>query len=78
VSEARASPRGCILFIDEIDVITPKRETAQREMERRMVAQLLSSLDDLSLDVTHNKPLLVIGATNRPGCARELACLLVY
>ena len=73
VAETRASTRGCILFIDEIDVITPKRETAQREMERRMVAQLLSSLDDLNLDVTQQKPVLVIGATNRPGgtpCAR--------
>lgn len=35
----------CIVFIDEIDAITPKRETAQREMERRIVAQLLSCLD---------------------------------
>jgi ribosome biogenesis ATPase len=35
----------CILFIDEIDAITPKRETAQRQMEHRMVAQLLTCLD---------------------------------
>lgn len=35
----------CILFLDEIDAITPKRETAQREMERRIVAQLLTCLD---------------------------------
>lgn len=35
----------CILFIDEIDAITPKRENAQREMERRIVAQLLTCLD---------------------------------
>ena len=56
----------CILFIDEIDAITPKRETAQREMERRIVAQLLTCLDDLSLDNTGQKPVRVIGATNRP------------
>jgi SpoVK/Ycf46/Vps4 family AAA+-type ATPase len=66
VAEARASERGCVLFIDEIDIITPKRETAQREMERRMVAQLLSSMDELSLELTHNKPVLVVGATQRP------------
>ncbi|CAN7939516.1 unnamed protein product [Ixodes hexagonus] len=55
----------CIFFIDEIDAVTPKRETAQREMERRIVAQLLSSLDDLS---ARDLPaeVLVIGATNRP------------
>ena len=29
------------MFIDEIDSITPKRESAQREMEKRIVAQLL-------------------------------------
>ncbi|KAI8619370.1 P-loop containing nucleoside triphosphate hydrolase protein [Chytriomyces sp. MP71] len=56
----------CILFIDEIDAITPKRETAQREMERRIVAQLLTCMDDISLDKTDGKPVLVIGATNRP------------
>ncbi|KAJ3216134.1 hypothetical protein HK099_005999 [Clydaea vesicula] len=56
----------CLLFIDEIDAITPKRETAQREMERRIVAQLLTCLDDCSLEKTNNKPVLIIGATNRP------------
>ncbi|KAL0075396.1 P-loop containing nucleoside triphosphate hydrolase protein [Phycomyces blakesleeanus] len=56
----------CILFIDEIDAITPKRETAQREMERRIVAQLLTCMDDLSWDKTDNKPVMIIGATNRP------------
>jgi SpoVK/Ycf46/Vps4 family AAA+-type ATPase len=35
----------CILFIDEIDAITPKRESAQREMERRIVAQFLTCMD---------------------------------
>jgi ribosome biogenesis ATPase len=38
------------VFIDEIDVISPKRETAQREMERRIVAQLLSSMDSLQAE----------------------------
>jgi SpoVK/Ycf46/Vps4 family AAA+-type ATPase len=33
------------LFIDEIDAITPKRESAQREMERRIVAQFLTCMD---------------------------------
>ena len=54
----------CVLFLDEIDAITPKRETASKEMERRIVAQLLSCLDELN----RNKEVqvLVIGATNRP------------
>eukprot|EP00624_Nannochloropsis_granulata_P007608 evm.model.NODE_8697_length_10216_cov_48.226311.1 len=55
-----------IVFIDEVDAITPKRETASRGMERRIVAQLLTCLDALSLENTGGKPVLVIGATNRP------------
>lgn len=50
----------CILFIDEVDAITPKRETVQKEMERRIVAQLLSCIDEI------DSPMIVIGATNRP------------
>jgi ribosome biogenesis ATPase len=52
----------CLLFIDEIDAITPKRETAQREMERRIVAQLLTCMDGKKQMIayakrqkTHNK-----------------------
>lgn len=55
-----------IIFIDEIDAITPKRETSQRGMEKRIVAQLLTSTDSLSLENTGGKPVLIIGATNRP------------
>jgi len=55
-----------LIFIDEIDAITPKRETASREMEKRIVAQLLTSIDDLSFDKTNDKMVMVIGATNRP------------
>ncbi|KAG2064020.1 AAA-domain-containing protein [Suillus decipiens] len=56
----------CLMFIDEIDAITPKRESAQREMERRIVAQFLTCMDDMSWEKTENKPVIVIGATNRP------------
>lgn len=33
------------MFIDEIDAITPKREVASKDMERRIVAQLLTCMD---------------------------------
>ncbi|XP_007426351.1 nuclear valosin-containing protein-like isoform X1 [Python bivittatus] len=55
----------CILFIDEIDAITPKREIASKDMERRIVAQLLTCMDDLNTLATAAQ-VLVIGATNRP------------
>ncbi|TGZ84322.1 AAA-domain-containing protein [Ascodesmis nigricans] len=56
----------CLVFLDEIDAITPKRESAQREMERRIVAQLLTCMDDLAPAKNDGKPVMVIGATNRP------------
>uniref|UniRef100_A0A183UV63 Nuclear valosin-containing protein-like n=1 Tax=Toxocara canis TaxID=6265 RepID=A0A183UV63_TOXCA len=37
----------CVLLLDQIDAIAPKREIAHREMERRIVSQLLTCLDDL-------------------------------
>ncbi|XP_028645141.1 nuclear valosin-containing protein-like isoform X2 [Grammomys surdaster] len=55
----------CIVFIDEIDAITPKREVASKDMERRIVAQLLTCMDDLNNMATTAR-VLVVGATNRP------------
>ncbi|XP_068597171.1 nuclear valosin-containing protein-like [Brachionichthys hirsutus] len=63
--ELAVSSSPCILFIDEIDAITPKREVASKDMERRIVAQLLTCMDDLS-SVALAAQVLVIGATNRP------------
>ena len=56
----------CLVFIDEIDAITPKRESAQREMEKRIVAQLLTCMDDLALEKTGGKAVIILAATNRP------------
>jgi ribosome biogenesis ATPase len=56
----------CLIFIDEIDAITPKRENSQREMEKRIVAQLLTCMDDLALEKTGGKAVIVLAATNRP------------
>lgn len=39
------SSAPCILFIDEIDAITPKRDVASKDMERRIVAQMLTCMD---------------------------------
>jgi len=50
-----------IIFIDELDSIAPKREDVQGEVERRVVAQLLTLMDGLS----KRGHVIVIGATNR-------------
>lgn len=54
-----------VLFIDEIDAISSNRSMAQKDMERRIVSQLISSLDNLKL-TEDGQSVLVIGATTRP------------
>ena len=51
-----------IIFIDEIDAIAPKREESKGEVERRVVAQLLTIMDGLN---TRGK-VVVMAATNIP------------
>lgn len=50
-----------IIFIDELDSIAPKREDVTGEVERRVVAQLLTMMDGLE----ERGQVVVIGATNR-------------
>lgn len=61
--ERAVSCAPSLLFIDEIDSICGNRIHAQKDMEKRMVAQLLASLDSIG-DV--NAPILVLAATNNP------------
>ncbi|MDD1716102.1 MAG: AAA family ATPase, partial [Methanolinea sp.] len=51
-----------IIFLDEIDSIAPKREDTKGEVERRVVAQLLSLMDGLKA----RGQVIVIAATNLP------------
>jgi transitional endoplasmic reticulum ATPase len=50
-----------IIFIDELDSIAPRREEVSGEVERRVVAQLLTMMDGLE----ERGQVVVIGATNR-------------
>ena len=45
---AASAAAPSIVFIDEVDAIVPKRESAGRQMESRIVAQLLASMDALN------------------------------
>ncbi|AGJ63259.1 ATPases of the AAA+ class [Sulfolobus islandicus LAL14/1] len=51
-----------IIFVDEIDAIAPKRDEVIGEVERRVVAQLLTLMDGLE----NRGNVIVIAATNRP------------
>ncbi len=64
VFEEGSSNAPSIVFIDEIDAIAPKREEmgGDRQVERRVVAQLLALMDGLE----SRGEVIVIGATNIP------------
>ncbi|KAE8285638.1 hypothetical protein D5F01_LYC15303 [Larimichthys crocea] len=57
--------KPAIIFIDELDALCPKREGAQNEVEKRVVASLLTLMDGIGSE-GHSGQLLVLGATNRP------------
>uniref|UniRef100_A0A6I8N9G6 non-chaperonin molecular chaperone ATPase n=1 Tax=Ornithorhynchus anatinus TaxID=9258 RepID=A0A6I8N9G6_ORNAN len=54
-----------IVFIDELDALCPKREKAQNEVEKRVVASLLTLMDGIGSEGSLGR-VLVLGATNRP------------
>lgn len=57
---AKAAP--CLIFIDEIDSLAPDRSKVEGEVEKRLVAQLLSLMDGFA----KTKGIIVLAATNRP------------
>jgi transitional endoplasmic reticulum ATPase len=61
VFEEAAENAPAIVFIDELDSIAPKREEVSGDVERRVVAQLLSLMDGLE----ERGRITVIGTTNR-------------
>ena len=62
VFEEAARRAPAILFIDEIDAVAPKRAEVSGEVEKRVVAQLLSLMDGF----VSRGQVIVIGATNIP------------
>jgi transitional endoplasmic reticulum ATPase len=51
-----------IIFIDEIDAMAPRRDTAEGDVEKRITAQLLALMDGLE----DRGAIIVIAATNLP------------
>jgi transitional endoplasmic reticulum ATPase len=61
VFERAHSNAPAVILMDELDALAPKREETRGELERRLVATLLSLMDGL----TALKGVVVIGTTNR-------------
>jgi transitional endoplasmic reticulum ATPase len=62
IFEQASKQAPSIIFLDEIDAIAPKRENAAGDVERRVVAQLLTLMDGLK----QRENVIVIAATNLP------------
>lgn len=78
VFAAAATHERCIVFIDEIDALAPRRDASSvaqsdgaGEVERRVVATLLTLLDGMGTTEAHTPSgapsrVVVLAATNRP------------
>ena len=70
--QAASDVAPSLIFMDEIDAVAPNRGSggsgdSGRGMEKRMVAQLLTSMDSLAPQNNRNQQaVLVLAATNRP------------
>ncbi len=62
VFEQAARQAPSIIFLDELDAIAPKRDRVVGDVEKRVVAQLLTLMDGLS----QRPQVVVFGATNLP------------
>ncbi|MEM7583317.1 MAG: AAA family ATPase [Acidobacteriota bacterium] len=62
VFEQAEKEQPSLVFLDEIDAIAPRRDKVQGDVERRIVAQLLTLLDGLE----QRQGVLVLAATNLP------------
>ncbi len=62
VFEKAAKSAPCLIFIDEIDSLVPDRGKVEGEVEKRIVAQLLSLMDGFATTTG----VIVLAATNRP------------
>jgi ribosome biogenesis ATPase len=56
----------CLIFMDEIDSIGGKRESAGKAMEGRMVAELINGMDRVAQNTKEGKNVVVLAATSRP------------
>ena len=61
IFDEAANNAPAIVFLDEIDSICPKREDVSGEVERRVVAQMLTLMDGMK----GRENVIVIAATNR-------------
>jgi transitional endoplasmic reticulum ATPase len=62
IFEKATKSAPCLIFIDEIDSLAPDRSKVEGEVEKRLVAQLLSLMDGFA----QTQGVILLAATNRP------------
>lgn len=62
IFEKATTSKPCLIFIDEIDALMPKRSQVEGEVEKRIVAQMLGLMDGFK----NNSGVIILAATNRP------------
>jgi ribosome biogenesis ATPase len=56
----------CLLFFDDIDTIAGKRESANKGMEGRIVAEIMHGMDRIKQNTPLGRNVVVLAATTRP------------
>lgn len=64
-AEARNHAR-CVIFIDEVDSLLPKRSSSNSTVMKRVVPQFLSEMDGIASKSIGDHSLLLVAATNEP------------
>lgn len=62
--DAAKAEEKAVIFIDEIEALVPRRKSDSSTVMQRVVPQILQELE--GFDRTADRPLLFIGATNKP------------
>jgi transitional endoplasmic reticulum ATPase len=62
IFEKASNAAPCLIFIDEIDSLTPNRQQVEGEVEKRVVGQLLGLMDGFA----QMRGVIVLAATNCP------------
>ena len=69
VFEEAAKRSPCVVVLDEVDALCPRRDGDGGEVEKRVVATLLTLMDGIGSGAGQGEDgarVFVIGATNRP------------
>lgn len=69
--DAARQEESAVIFMDEIEALVPRRQSEGSSVMQRVVPQILQELEGFE---ARTRPLLFVGATNRPWMLDEALC----